>query len=184
MIEVRDVVGHRCELNFFLLLKQIHAISIRNHRDVWITIGLQNTDRLGARSTLGFAIAGTAEKITGKVPHDPMTHRRIFSRRNRVRPRSIGVPIEVQHHQGIEFSGIGSLPPHDRSSRYVRLQKKISADGHTDGSCRAVEASQSQKTLYLDDAGLRWERQWIVAGPGSSGKKFSGASLDRGEPSR
>ena len=48
----------------------------------------------------------------------------------------------------------------------------------------AVEASRCGETPHLDDAGPRWERRWIVAGPGPAGTKCSGASLDRWQHSR
>src|ERR1700716_3290226 len=66
-LEARYGVRQRCEADFLLLLKQIQAVSIGNHRDVRGTVLLQNGNLLDARSTPGLHVAAAAEKITGDV---------------------------------------------------------------------------------------------------------------------
>ena len=49
MIEIRYGIGQCSEFNLFPLLKHIDAVSIRNDRDVWRTVGLHNADCVRAR---------------------------------------------------------------------------------------------------------------------------------------
>lgn len=126
-VEIRYGIGQCRKIDFFLLLKDIYGIPIRNDRDMRITTRLHDADRFGIRRRPGFQVAAAAKEIPWNVAHDPVAYRRILPRGDRVGPRSIGVPIEIQHYQGIEFSRIGLFPPHERSNRYVRLQEKISA---------------------------------------------------------
>ena len=102
----------------------------------------------------------------------------------------IGVVVATPHPASAKELNYGcSAPPlevtfkvvGDHYSGVVNCGNLFSAIGHTGCTAGAVEVGQCEKTLYLDDVGLRWECQWVVAGSRLARAKFSGASLDRGK---
>ncbi len=73
--------------------------------------GLQDSDHL-PRCARRFRIAGPGEKFAGDVSDNPVANRSVSTGDNSVWPGPFGISVEVEHHQRIKFSRIGSPPPH------------------------------------------------------------------------